>query len=146
MWRIWWAANNTSKWQMGFNSAFKGLMVCRIWIAFLVDSLHKDSGREAYVSLVIFHKPCNCNESQTVSNRLHRHSHLTDQCDTQGASQTSHMAHAIWNTHMWKLLPPYVGNKLIEMETWELDMKNVLKEWKLPRTFHVCEVGNPFKW
>jgi hypothetical protein len=25
-WRIWWAPNNTSKWQMGFNSAFKGLI------------------------------------------------------------------------------------------------------------------------
>ena len=25
-WRIWWAPNNTSRWQMGFNSAFKGLM------------------------------------------------------------------------------------------------------------------------
>jgi len=24
-WRIWWALNNVSKWQMGFNSAFKGL-------------------------------------------------------------------------------------------------------------------------
>jgi len=27
-WRIWWAPNNASKWQMGFNSAFKGL---RMW-------------------------------------------------------------------------------------------------------------------
>ena len=26
MWRIWWARNNASKWQMGFNFAFKGLM------------------------------------------------------------------------------------------------------------------------
>jgi len=26
-WRIWWAANNASKWQMGFKSAFKGLKV-----------------------------------------------------------------------------------------------------------------------
>ena len=26
MWRIWLAPNNASKWQMGFNSAFKGLM------------------------------------------------------------------------------------------------------------------------
>jgi hypothetical protein len=26
-WRIWWASNNTSKWQVGFNSAFKGLTV-----------------------------------------------------------------------------------------------------------------------
>jgi hypothetical protein len=24
-WKIWWAPNNDSKWQMGFNSAFKGL-------------------------------------------------------------------------------------------------------------------------
>jgi len=27
MWRIWWAPNNASRWQMGFNSAFKGLKV-----------------------------------------------------------------------------------------------------------------------
>ena len=26
-WRIWWAPTNASKWQMGFNSAFKGLML-----------------------------------------------------------------------------------------------------------------------
>ena len=26
MWRIWWAPDNASKWQMVFNSAFKGLM------------------------------------------------------------------------------------------------------------------------
>jgi len=25
-WRIWWAPNNASRWQMGFNSPFKGLM------------------------------------------------------------------------------------------------------------------------
>ena len=24
-WKIWWAPNNASKWQIGFNSAFKGL-------------------------------------------------------------------------------------------------------------------------
>jgi len=26
-WKIWWAPNNASRWQMGFNSAFKGLEV-----------------------------------------------------------------------------------------------------------------------
>jgi len=26
MWRMWLAPNNASKWQMGFNSAFKGLI------------------------------------------------------------------------------------------------------------------------
>ena len=25
-WKIWWAPNNASRWQMGFNSAFKGLI------------------------------------------------------------------------------------------------------------------------
>jgi len=25
VWRIWWAPNNSSRWQMGFNSAFEGL-------------------------------------------------------------------------------------------------------------------------
>jgi len=25
-WRLWWALNNASRWQMGFNSAFKGLI------------------------------------------------------------------------------------------------------------------------
>jgi len=24
-WRIWWALNNASRWQIGFNLAFKGL-------------------------------------------------------------------------------------------------------------------------
>jgi len=24
-WRIWWVPNNASRWQMGFNSTFKGL-------------------------------------------------------------------------------------------------------------------------
>jgi hypothetical protein len=30
MWRIWWTSNNASKWQMGFNSAFKGLMLSSV--------------------------------------------------------------------------------------------------------------------
>jgi hypothetical protein len=29
MWIIWWAPNNVSKWQAGFNSAFKGLKTKR---------------------------------------------------------------------------------------------------------------------
>ena len=30
-WRIWWAPNNASRWQMGFNSAFKGLIpICTL--------------------------------------------------------------------------------------------------------------------
>jgi len=30
MWRIWWAPNNASKWQMGFNLAFKRLRLCAV--------------------------------------------------------------------------------------------------------------------
>jgi len=32
MWRIQWAPNNASKWQMGFNSAFKGLNIITIFV------------------------------------------------------------------------------------------------------------------
>ena len=43
-WRIWWAPNNVSKSQMGFNSAFKGLMVspgffCRLVCSFILSSV-----------------------------------------------------------------------------------------------------------
>jgi hypothetical protein len=31
-WRIWWAHNNVSKWQTGFNLAFKGLSNVRVII------------------------------------------------------------------------------------------------------------------
>jgi len=31
-WRIWWAPNNASKWQVGFNSAFKGLRQ-KLWVS-----------------------------------------------------------------------------------------------------------------
>ena len=31
-WKIWWAPNNASRWQMGFNSAFKGLRYNRIYL------------------------------------------------------------------------------------------------------------------
>ena len=30
-WKIWWAPNNASHWQMEFNSAFKGLSINIIW-------------------------------------------------------------------------------------------------------------------
>ena len=39
-WRIWWAPNNASKWQMGFNSAFKGLM-CTLHLHF-IDTRSRD--------------------------------------------------------------------------------------------------------
>ena len=33
-WRIWWAPNNANKWQIGFNSAFKGNIDWRVWRTF----------------------------------------------------------------------------------------------------------------
>ena len=41
-WKIWWAPNNASRWQMGFNSAFKG---------FNKLTLHQQN--------IIFHSQCN---------------------------------------------------------------------------------------
>ena len=42
-WKIWWAPNNASRWQMGFNSAFKGLNqtdICFILSSSLSHILH----------------------------------------------------------------------------------------------------------
>ena len=38
-WRIWWAPNNDSKWQMGFNSAFKELNITCITTLFSTNKL-----------------------------------------------------------------------------------------------------------
>jgi hypothetical protein len=37
MWRIWWAPNKASRWQMGFNSVFKGLKHVW-WLAWMKGS------------------------------------------------------------------------------------------------------------
>ena len=42
-WRIWWAPNNASRWQMGFNSAFKGLKGWIISIYFQVSTARMSS-------------------------------------------------------------------------------------------------------
>ena len=36
-WRIWWASNNASRWQMGFSSAFKGIIRAPIYLLLLPD-------------------------------------------------------------------------------------------------------------
>ena len=44
MWKKWWAPASANKWQMGFNSAFKGLRVREIYEAqfkaFAANTLH----------------------------------------------------------------------------------------------------------
>ena len=35
-WRKWWAPNNASRWQMGFNSAFEGLMYVGLRVKYLL--------------------------------------------------------------------------------------------------------------
>ena len=47
-WRIWWAPNNASRWQMGFNLAFNGL----------IFSQHGNSGRLRWTFSV---SPAGCN-------------------------------------------------------------------------------------
>ena len=51
-WRIWWAPNNVSKWQMGFNSAFKGLRLLsyQTWRHIAIDSF---TSRSPYVKFLL---------------------------------------------------------------------------------------------
>jgi hypothetical protein len=43
-WRIWWARNNASRWQMGFNSTFKGLIRCYKHTGSKTNKLQRISG------------------------------------------------------------------------------------------------------
>jgi len=58
MWRIWWAPNNASKWQMGFNSAFKGLIFYYVtstsWCFYLKKVTECDLVEYKNVSLLSF--------------------------------------------------------------------------------------------
>ena len=46
-WRIWWATNNASRWQMGFNSEFKGLNT-------LLQSYQSNSPNFAFVYKAVY--------------------------------------------------------------------------------------------
>jgi hypothetical protein len=50
MWRIWWA-NNASKWQMGFNSAFKGF--CYVQHLILSPNMHYMNDKLVYYCLLM---------------------------------------------------------------------------------------------
>ena len=60
MWKIWWAPNKASWWQMGFNSAFKGLI--KSVISFSSNPhLNKNSCRVSYLlKLAEFHMSSQC--------------------------------------------------------------------------------------
>jgi len=67
-WKIWWA-NNASRWQMGFNSAFKGLKAyCHLWPVWLYyifpDYLLNDPifGRK----LLNWAVPCGCSAQVAI--------------------------------------------------------------------------------
>jgi len=47
MWRIWWAPNNASGWQMGFNLAFKGLI-----------TLQRDATQSSLFIILQVHSSC----------------------------------------------------------------------------------------
>ena len=59
-WRMWWAPNNASKWQMGFNSAFKGLIfsTCIVLFCFLLYILWIVVS-ECNMNPWKNHRPCN---------------------------------------------------------------------------------------
>jgi len=61
-WRIWWAPTNASRWQIGFNSAFKGLnMLFTIydWLFMLLWALHVLFCSILHISYWMFHNVLN---------------------------------------------------------------------------------------
>ena len=52
-WRKWWTPNNASKWQMGFNSGFKGVSSCWIWQEMMI-MIFFTSEYEAQLGVLIY--------------------------------------------------------------------------------------------
>jgi len=65
MWKIWWAPNNASRWQMGFNSAFKRLIsslflnICYDLIMQIETHMHR---LETFHCIILYR--------QTIKNRI----------------------------------------------------------------------------
>ena len=64
MWRIWWAPNNSSKWQMGFNSAFKGLNYKK-----KIDNLSNITEEETYQCKILRNDTVKINTLNPDTNR-----------------------------------------------------------------------------
>jgi len=68
-WKIWWAHNNASRWQTGFNSAFKWLMPVRQTISNLIA---QQNGTPSYFHKKGLFRYCYCSAAHhqhTLSSR-----------------------------------------------------------------------------
>jgi len=64
MWRIWWAHNNASKWQNGFNSAFTGLRLLHsITVRCIIVCSGSRTGKEIVCHLLVWCENVNQNWS-----------------------------------------------------------------------------------
>ena len=78
-WRIWWAPNNASKWQIGFNSAFRGLSrlhdkahSCTIYLKVL--SSYNVSHSESVIGVSSFEGHCSSPSQSVTITRVQNHS------------------------------------------------------------------------
>jgi len=86
-WKIWWAHNNASRWQMGFNSAFRGLKRVHICYAFMLWTVIK--------SVTHIH------QIHVYFSELHK-----QKCATFSSSFcASTTVHLTWKTCLWFLIP-----------------------------------------
>jgi hypothetical protein len=111
-WRIWWASNNASKWQMGFNLAFKGLLIL-MWhdlvcfdanisddnIVYHEDQywLHSADQQKSFIAkITLYDIFVNCN---WIATRWHSTVHIYTQTNTKNnTKQTIHKT----TQNLWK--------------------------------------------
>jgi hypothetical protein len=74
-WRIWWAPNNASKWQMGFNSTFKVLIQSCLCVCVCIGAQCRENSRIGYNwSINILHRAdVLANIARTELERFHRY-------------------------------------------------------------------------
>jgi len=97
-WKIWWAPKNANKWQMGFNSAFKGLKMCQWEVkcqlnSYLVgDRTSKQKRRSPSRTGFTVHSRRSSSITVTVSSPRQRHYYLNTKCALYGQMRTSNDA------------------------------------------------------
>jgi len=109
MWRVWWAPNNASKWQMGFYSAFKGLTELCLTVYYLyIIILHNTMGMSHLkpVLEIVWHTLVQFTASSWLCHHHHHHHHhIFHGVGPPVDPFQSHVSRSLFKGLPWFLLP-----------------------------------------
>jgi hypothetical protein len=118
MWRIGWAPNSVSKWQMGFNSAFKGL-ICSVFRALICAESVKNEQDARNSGGVYFHCDIFCHLHVSACNPVIFRGHFCyKNAVWSNVSDYYTILKSIWSYDYILLLLTYVITYLLTYCSW----------------------------